>query len=140
MAVDHNANDLKDRSLPDLLKQLSQETTTLVRQELELAKAEVRETGKKAGVGVGMFGGAGVAAFLALAAFTAFLILVLVEAGLDGWAASLIVAVVYGAIAGFLAMQGKEKVKEATPPAPQTVETVKEDMEWAKHPTKSAKR
>ena len=139
MAQQAHPDDLKERSLPELLKQLSQETATLVRQEIELAKAEVSEKGKKAGIGVGMFGAAGVTALLALMAFTAFLILVLAEA-MPGWTAALIVTAVYGIVAAVLGLQGKEKVKEATPPAPQTVETVKEDIEWAKHPTTSAKR
>jgi uncharacterized membrane protein YqjE len=139
MAQRAQEDDLKDRSLPELLKQLSQETATLVRQEIDLAKAEVSEKGKKAGVGLGMFGAAGVTALLALMSFTAFFILLLAEA-VDGWLAALIVTVVYGAVAAVLGLQGKEKVKEATPPAPQTVETVKEDIEWAKHPTTSVKR
>lgn len=132
--------DLKERPLPELLKQLSQETTTLLKKEIDLAKAEVRETGKKAGLGAGMFGAAGTIGLLALAAFTTFVILVLVELGLDAWLSALIVAIVYGAIAAVLAIKGKDKVKSATPPAPQTVETVKEDVQWAKHPTSSAGR
>lgn len=139
MADQGSVDDLKTKPLPELLRQLSQETATLVRQEIELAKAEVKESGKKAGMGAGMFGAAGIIGFLGLAAFTAFLILVLNEA-LPAWLAALIVAVVYGAIAGVLAMRGKDKVQEATPPAPQTVETVKEDVRWAKHPTSSARR
>ncbi len=138
--MSQNSQDLKDQSLPQLLKQLSQETTTLLRKEIELAKAEVRESGKKAGLGAGMFGAAGIVGLLALGTLTAFVILVLVEVGLEAWLAALIVTVVYGVIAGVLAMQGKNKVKEATPPAPQTVETVKEDVQWAKHPTSSAGR
>jgi F0F1-type ATP synthase assembly protein I len=131
--------DLRERPLGDLLKQLSQETATLVRQEIELAKAEVATTGKKAGLGAGLVGAAGIVAFLALGAFTAFLILLL-DTFMPGWLAALIVTLVYGAVAGVLAMRGRDKVKEATPPAPQTVETVKEDIEWAKNPTRSVKR
>jgi hypothetical protein len=140
MAGNTPTDDLKGQSLPELFRQLSQETATLVRQEMELAKAEIRETGKKAGLGAGMFGGAGIVGFLALASFTAFLILLLVELGLDAWASALIVTIAYGGAAAVLAMQGRDKLKEATPPAPQTVDTVKEDVEWAKHPTKSAGR
>ena len=132
-------NDPKEQSLAELLKRLSQETATLVRQEIDLAKAEVTEKGKAAGIGVGMFGAAGIVGFLALGAFTAFLILLLAEA-MPGWVAALIVTLVYGAIAAVLGLRGKDKVKEATPPAPQTIETVKEDIEWAKHPTTSVKR
>ncbi len=132
--------DLKGQSLPQLLKQLSQETTTLLKKEIDLAKAEVRDTGKKAGLGAGMFGAAETVGLLALAAFTTFVILVLVELGLEAWLSALIVAIVYGVIAGVLAMKAKAKVKGATPPAPQTVETLKEDVQWAKHPTSSARR
>ena len=139
MAQQQAAEDLREQPLGDLLKQLSQETATLVRQEIELAKAEISTTGKRAGVGVGLVGAAGVAAFLALGALTAFLILAL-NALMPAWLAALIVAIVYGVIAGILALRGRDKVKEATPPAPQTVETVKEDIEWAKNPTRSGKR
>ena len=133
-------DDLKQQPLPELLKQLSQETTKLLKKEIELAKAEVRESGKKAGLGAGMFGAAGVAGLLALGAFTAFLILLVVQLGVDAWVSALIVTLVYGVIAAMLALRGKGKIQEATPPAPQTVETVKEDVEWAKHPTRSAQR
>lgn len=119
-------DDLKETPLPQLLKQLAQEMTTLVRKEIELAKAEVRESGKKAGVGAGMFGAAGILGFLALGSLTAFIILLLAKIGLDAWVAALAVAFMYGALAGALALQGKNKVKHATPPTPQTVETVKD--------------
>lgn len=132
-------DELRDRSLADLLKQLSQETATLVRQEIDLAKAEVSQKGKTAGIGIGIFGAAGVVALLALGALTACFILAL-NAVMPAWLAALVVAIVYGAIAGFLGMRGKEKVQEATPPAPQTVESVKEDVQWAKNPTRSGKR
>ena len=134
-----NDNHLREQPIGDLLKQLSQETTTLVRQELELAKAEMAEKGKKAGKGAGMFGGAGVVGFLALGALTAALILAL-DTAMDGWLAALIVGLVYAAIAGVLALVGKKEVQEATPPVPeQTVETVKEDVQWAKTRTPSAR-
>jgi predicted phage tail protein len=133
------ADRLKEQSLPDLLKQLSQETATLVRQEIELAKAEVTDKGKKAGLGAGIVGAAGIAGFLALAALTACFILALAEA-MPGWLAALIVALVYGAVAAFLGFRGKQKVQEATPPAPQTVDTLKEDIQWAKNPRTSAER
>jgi len=146
MAVDHtNTNSghdpdrLREQSIGDLLKQLSQETTTLVRKELELAKAEVTEQGKKAGIGAGMFGGAGVAGLLALGSLTAFLI-ALLSTGMEVWIAALIVTVLWTAVAGVLALVGRNKVQEATPPAPQTVETIKEDVQWAKTQRPSAGR
>jgi uncharacterized membrane protein YqjE len=133
------AEELRDRPVAELLKQLANETTTLVRQELELAKAEMREKAGKAGPGFGMWGAAGVTALLALGSLTAFLILAL-DGAMANWLAALIVAVVYAAIAGFLYLRGKQRVEEAGSPVPeQTVETIKEDLQWAKHPTTSAK-
>jgi uncharacterized membrane protein YqjE len=130
--VPGDTGDLRDRSLPDLLKQLSQETTQLVHQELELAKAELQEKGRQAGAGAGMFGGAGALGLAALGALTACFILAL-NAVMPAWLAALIVAVVYGIIAFVLVKQGQAKLKQATPPVPeQTIETVKEDVEWAK--------
>ncbi len=131
--------DPRDQSMGELLKSLSEETTRLVKLELDLAKAEVTQKGKQAGIGAGLLGGAGVAGLLALGALTAFLIALLSE-WMDTWLAALIVTVLWAAIAGVLALRGKERVQEAVPPAPQTVETVKEDVQWAKTQTPSARR
>ena len=129
-----------DGSTAELLKRLSDQTVTLVRQELDLAKAEVAEKGKKAGLGAGILGGAGLFGLLALGALTACLVMAL-DTGMEGWLAALIVAAVYGAIAGVLALTGKNKVREATPAVPEeTLETVKEDVEWAKTQKRSAVR
>ena len=134
------SEDLRQQSTGELLKQLSQETTTLVRQELELAKAEMTEKGKEAGKGVGMFGAAGVVGLLALGAFTTFLIALLATA-MDTWLAALIVTVVYGAIAGVLALQGKGRLNEATPLAPEHAQdNVKEDVRWVKTRARSNSR
>jgi uncharacterized membrane protein YqjE len=131
--------DPRERPLGELLKQLSEETTRLVRQEIELAKAELTQKGKQAGVGAGLFGAAGAIGLLALAALTTCFILAL-DAVMPAWLAALIVAVVYGVIAGVLAMQGRNKVRQATPPVPeQTVQTVKEDVQWAKTQMRSDK-
>jgi uncharacterized membrane protein YqjE len=133
------AEELRERPVGELLKQLANETTTLVKQELELAKAEMREKAGKAGPGVGMWGAAGVTGLLALGSLTAFLILAL-DGAMPNWLAALIVGLVYAAIAGVLYLRGKQKVEEAGSPVPeQTVETLKEDVQWAKHPTTSAK-
>ena len=124
--------DLREQSTGDLVKQLTQQVSTLVRQEVELAKVEMADKGKKAGVGIGMFGGAGVAALLGLGALTAFLILVL-DLAMPTWAAALIVGVIWAAVAGVLALQGREKVKEVGTPLPEeTTESVKEDVELLK--------
>jgi uncharacterized membrane protein YqjE len=126
------AEDLRDRSLGELLKQLSEQTTRLVHQELELAKAELQQKGRQAGAGAGMFGGAGAIGLAALGAVTACFILAL-DAVMPAWLAALIVGVVYGIIAFVLVKQGQAKLRQATPPVPtQTIETVKEDVEWAR--------
>ena len=139
--VDNNDGPaLKERSIGELLTQLSQETTTLVRQELELAKAELTEKGKEAGKGAGMFGGAGLLGLLAAGALTACLIAAL-DTAMPLWLAALIVAVVYGAIAGVLALQGRDRVKRATPPVPeQTIDSTTEDVAWAKTRARSGSR
>jgi uncharacterized membrane protein YqjE len=124
--------DLRDHSVGELLKELSSETSTLVRKEMELARAELREQGKRAGAGAGLLGGAGVVALLALGSLTATVI-ALLDKAMDTWLAALIVTVIWGVVAAVLALQGRNKLQEATPPAPQTVETVKEDVRWAKN-------
>lgn len=132
--------DLRHSSTGELVKQLSEQTSDLIRKEMELAKAELTEKGKVAGKGAGFLGGAGVSGLLALGSLTAFLILLLSEA-MDAWVAALIVTVVWGAVAGVLAITGRDRVREATPPAPEeTVESVKEDVQWAKTRAKSARR
>jgi len=131
---------LREQPIGELLKELASETTTLVKQQLELAKAEMREKGRKAGPGFGLIGAAGAMGLLSAGALTAFLVLAL-DGVMPNWLAALIVALVYGAIAALLYGQGKGKVDDVGSPAPrQTIETVKEDVEWAKHPTKSARR
>ena len=139
--ADHGAgSDLRDRPTSELLRQLSDQTTTLVRQEIELAKLEFREKGKKAGMGAGMFGGAGALGLYALGALTATIILALATF-LPAWLAALIGTVVYAAIAGVLALRGKAQVKEAGPLVPeQAVDTTKEDVRWVKTRAQSARQ
>jgi hypothetical protein len=135
-----NVDELRDRSIADLLKQLSEQTATLVRQELDLAKAEMQQKGRRAGFGLGLLGGGGVVAVAAVGALTATLIMLLAE-WMDGWLAGLIVTVVLSVGAALLARQGKQKVAAATPPVPEeTVETVKEDVQWAKSQIRSGTR
>lgn len=140
MSAIGESEELRSHSTGDLVKQLSEQTTTLVRKEIELAKAELSAKGKTAGEGAGMFGGAAVAGLLALGTLTA-LILSLLDKAMDFSLAALLVTLVYGAIAGFLALRGRERIKRGMPPAPeQTVETVKEDVQWAKSQAKSVRR
>ena len=135
----HDSEELRERPIGDLVKQLAGQTSTLVRQEIDLAKAEMSQKADVAGKGAGMFSGAAVLGLLAAGALTACLILALSEVVPD-WLAALIVALVLGAIAGVLALQGRNRIRAATPPVPEkTVETVKEDVEWAKSQTPSAR-
>jgi uncharacterized membrane protein YqjE len=132
-------NDLREHGTGELLRELSDHTTTLVRKEIELAKAELGEKGKKAGQGAGMFGGAGVFGVFAFGALTTCIIVAL-DSAMELWLAALIVAVVYGAIAAVLALRGRDKVQEAGPPVPeQATESVKEDVQWAKTQAKSGR-
>lgn len=140
MAETNGQTELRDQPVGDLVKQLSAQTSTLVRKEVELAKAELAIKGKQAGIGAGMFGGAGLFGFFGFAGLTATFILALATA-VASWLAALIVTAVYGAIAGVLAFQGKNKVQEATPPVPeQAVDSTKEDVAWVKTRAKSARQ
>src|ERR687883_1856194 len=111
-------SDQREPSAAELVKQLSEQTSRLVRQEVELAKAELGAKGKRAGIGAGMFGGAGVFGLYAVGALSATAILALATA-VAAWLAALIVTVGLGAIAGLLALQGKNKVRQASPPVPE---------------------
>ena len=126
--------------MPELLKDLSQQTTTLVRQEIELAKAEMTAKGKQVGIGAGAFGGAALVGLYAFGALTACLILALSTA-VAGWLAALIVGVVYAAVAGVLALVGRNKTQAGAPPVPErAISSTKEDVEWAKTRAKSARQ
>jgi Putative Actinobacterial Holin-X, holin superfamily III len=128
-----------DASASDLVKQLSEQTSRLVQQEMELAKAELSEKGKQAGIGAGLFGGAGVFGLYALGALTAAAIAAL-SLAMDTWLAALIVAVIWAAVAGVMALVGKSRVQKSTPPIPeQSVESVKEDVQWTKTRAKQAR-
>jgi hypothetical protein len=133
------ANGSEQRSVSELLQQLTEQTTRLTQKEIELAKAEMAVKGKRIGLGAGAFSGAGLLALLALGALTAAAILALATA-VDAWLAAVIVAVAYLALAGLLALIGRSKVEEATPPVPeQTVESVKRDVELTKDKAKEGR-
>ena len=139
-AIDSREGERSERSVAELVKQLSEQSSRLARQEVELAKAEVSIKGKRAGIGAGMFGGAGVFGFYALGALIAAAILGLATA-VVAWLAALIVTAVLAAIAGVMALQGKSKVQQATPPVPeQAAESVKEDVQWAKTRAQAARQ
>jgi len=137
-------DDLRHASMGELVNRLASDLTALVRQEFELLRSEMAEelsrSGRRAGQGAGMLGAAAVCGLMALVCLSATLVLVLALA-FPAWVAALIVTFAYGAVAGVLAVEGKRKIKEITPPVPrQTIETVKEDVEWAKSRTTSANR
>ena len=134
-----NENELRDRPLAEVAKNLTSDVSLLVRQEIELAKAEMAQKGRTAAPAIGMFGGAGIVALCAAGALTAFAVLVF-SIFLPEWAAALIVGAVLAAVAVALVRQGKERVAEAGKPIPeQTIETVKEDVEWTKTRASSAR-
>jgi uncharacterized membrane protein YqjE len=124
------------RSLGEIVGDIATDLSTLVKQELELAKTEAKEQAAKAGKGAGMFGGAGVAAHLMLISLTFTLIWLL-----DNWMplplAALILTIVWAAIAGVLALRGRDEFRRMTPPLETTQQTLKEDVEWAKAPRNS---
>jgi uncharacterized membrane protein YqjE len=143
MSANHHdtvQSDLRDESIAELVKRLADQTNTLVKQEIQLAKAELTQKGKIAGEGAGLLGAAALVGLLAAGALTACLIALLATAIDHTWLAALIVALVYAAIAIPLALRGRDRIREATPPAPQkTIESVKEDVEWAKTRASSAR-
>lgn len=121
-----------DQTLGALVGQLTTQVPELIRSEIRLAQAEMTEKGKRVGIGIGMFSGAGLMAFFGFGTLLATIILAL-SLVMDGWLAALIVTVVLFAVAGVLALVGKNKVAEATPLAPEkAVESVKEDIATVK--------
>jgi hypothetical protein len=138
--VDRRTPELQDqRSVAELLQQLTEQTTRLAQKEIELAKAEMAVKGKRLGIGAGAFSGAGLIALFGLGAATAAAILGLATA-VEGWLAALIVAGIYLLLAGVLALIGRSKVQAASPPLPeQTVESVKEDVQLAKERAKEGR-
>jgi uncharacterized membrane protein YqjE len=127
------------RSVGELVKLLSEQIGLLVRKELELARAEMAQKGKAAAIGGGLFAGAALFGLLALGALTACLILALALV-VDAWLAALIVGLVYALIGWVLALSGRIKLRQATPPVPeQAKQSVREDVEWTKERVRAAR-
>lgn len=118
MAVEQMEPDQRERPLPDLLRELSQELTTLVGKQVELAKVELSEKAKEAGQGAGMLGAGGIFGLLALGTASAAIILGLSDF-LPAWLAALAVSALYGIVAGILFSRGKAKVAHVSPAAPE---------------------
>jgi len=140
VAANEHSNDLRERPLGEVAKELTSDLSLLVRQEIQLARAEATHQGKALVPGVAMFGGAAVAGLCALGALTAFLVIVF-SLFLHSWLAALIVTLLLAAGAYVLVRQAKQRIARATSHAPleQTIETVKEDVQWVKTQASSAR-
>jgi uncharacterized membrane protein YqjE len=118
-----------DRSVGELVGQLSQQTTTLIRQELRLAQTELQEKGRRVGKGAGLFGGAGLVALYGVGALVAAAIIG-IGTLIEPWIAAVIVGVVLLLVAGVLALGGRRQVERGTPPVPQqAIESAKRDVD-----------
>jgi len=128
--------DVTQSSVGELISEVTSDLSTLMRQELDLAKAEIKTEVAKAGKGAGLLGGAGYAGHLTVL----FLSLTLMWALGDlfdhlAWGA-LVVALIWGIAAAVLYVKGREQLKRVNPKPEQTVETLKEDVQWAKNRTR----
>jgi uncharacterized membrane protein YqjE len=120
-----------DRSLGQIVSDVAQDLSTLVRQELDLAKTEVKQEASRAGKGVGLLGGAGVAGHLALV-FISLCAMFVLNNAMPIEAAALIVTVFWGIVAALLALSGKKALDRTNPALPQTQRSLKEDAAWVK--------
>jgi hypothetical protein len=121
-----------ERSLGDLFSDLSRETTTLVRKEVQLAKAELTQSATEAARGIGMLVAGGAVAYAGLLFLLLAIVFGLIEAGWDPWVSALVVGLVVVAIGAVLVLRARESLKPANLAPQKTVETLKEDAEWAK--------
>jgi uncharacterized membrane protein YqjE len=127
-------SDVEDRSVGDLLGRVTGDLSTLMRQEVELAKVEIKEEATKAGKASGMLVGAGAVGYLVLVFLSLALMFALDQVMPIGWAA-VITAVVLGIVAAVLFVLGRKQFQQVNPKPEQTVETLKEDVQWAKNRT-----
>jgi hypothetical protein len=123
-----------EASLGEIIGNISDDLSQLFRQEVELAKAEIRQEAAKAGKAAGMLGGAGFAGYLAVVLLSFAVVFGLSNVMDAGWAA-LIVAIVWGAAGAILFVNGRKKLKTVDPVPRRTAETLKEDARWLKNPT-----
>jgi hypothetical protein len=121
-----------ERSLGDLFSDLSRETTTLVRKEVQLAKAELTQSATEAARGIGMLVAGGAVAYAGLLFLLLAIVFGLIEAGWDAWLSALVVGLVVAAIGAILVLRARESLKPANLAPRRTVESLKEDQEWAK--------
>ena len=130
----HRADEVAETSIGDLIGNISNDLSQLFRQEVELAKAEVKQEAAKAGKAAGMLGGAGFAGYLAVVLLSFALVFGLANVMDAGWAA-LIVAVIWLIVGAVLYTSGRKKLKDVDPVPHRTVDTIKEDAQWLKNPT-----
>jgi xanthine/uracil permease len=121
-----------ERSLGDLFSDLSRETTTLVRKEVQLAKAELTQSATEAARGIGMLVAGGAVAYAGLLFLLLAIVYGLIDAGWDAWLSALVVGLVVVVIGAILVLRARESLKPANLAPRRTVETLKEDQEWAK--------
>jgi hypothetical protein len=119
------------RSLGEIVSDVTQDLTTLIRQEIDLAKTELKDEGTKAAKGAGLLGGAGLAGYFTVLFLSTTLMFVLDEF-LELWLAALIVTVLWAVATAVLAVIGKKRLQASRPQLPQTQQTLKEDVQWAK--------
>jgi hypothetical protein len=134
-AVGGPAPDVSQVSVGTLVGQVTSDLSTLMRQEFELAKAEMKAEAGKAGKGAGMLGGAGFAGYM-LAIFASLALMFALDLAMPLWTAALLVAVLYGVVGYVLYSKGRKELNKVDPTPRQTVETLKEDVQWAKNQTR----
>jgi hypothetical protein len=122
----------EERSLGELLSELVREITTLIREEATLAKTEISQKVARMGKHVGLMAAGGTVAYAGVLAILAAIIILLAQAGMDWWASALLVGVVVAGIGGFLVWKGLDSLRREDLAPRQTLETLKEDTQWAK--------
>ena len=130
-----NPSEAPDKSLGELFADLSRETTTLVRQEVDLAKTEMSKKAAEVGKDVGFLAAGGLVAYAGFLALVAALIVGLGQLGLPWWISALLVGVAVSGLGGYLVMQGLTNLKHISLAPTQTIETLREDGQWAKNQT-----
>jgi uncharacterized membrane protein YqjE len=120
-----------ERSLGEIFSDVANDLATLIKQEMELAKTEMKDEAKKAGKGAGLLGGAGLAGWMVLL-FLSLTAVFALDDGLPLWLSALIVTVVWAVIAAVLALTGRSALRQSNPQLPQTQQTLKEDAAWAR--------
>jgi uncharacterized membrane protein YqjE len=128
----HAAPPAGDSSVGELVKQVAKDLSTLVRQEIELAKVEAKDEAKKAGKAAGMFGGAGFAGYM-VAVFISLTAVAALDKAMPTWLAALIVTAVWGLVGAVLFVRARSEMRRMQG-LPQTQATLKEDAQWARHP------